>query len=207
MSRYFTTSHWIKLLRGLPPAGALLSTSSFQMLAELDEKAVRQALWRLNRKGIVKHVGDGWYTHAFATVRLEEIAAVLVQPSYVSLESRLAATGVTTQPSVELTCVTTRPTQVRKTPFGEIHYHSVARDYFWGFEIEVTANGLYTFLAHPEKALLDLVYLSRRRGTEVWIDLDFSRLDQLRLDEFAARFPATVRHQVDQLRQSRITVS
>jgi predicted transcriptional regulator of viral defense system len=204
MSRYFTTSDWVEMLGRLAPPGALLSTPSFQALTGLNEKAVRQALWRLNRKGIVTHVGGGWYTHAFAKVNLDEIAAVLVRPSYVSLETVLGWTGATTQPSAELTCITTAPSQLRQTPYGPIRYRSLARRYFWGFDIHVTANGLYTFHAHPEKALLDLLHLTSLSGGQVWLDLDFSRFDERRLNEYAEAFPSRVGHRLQQLRQLRL---
>lgn len=127
---YFTTARWIDFLRALPPEGSLLHVNSYRLLTRLDEKTLRQACWRLGRKGILTHLGGGWYTHAFARLAIEELAPVLVRPSYVSLEWVLAARGVTTQPSAYLTCVTTEPTQIRKTALGEMHYQS--RPIFFG---------------------------------------------------------------------------
>lgn len=167
-----------------------MHVNSYRLLTGLDEKALRQACWRLGRKGLLTHVGGGWYTHAFRQARLEEVAAVLVRPSYVSLESALVAAGVTTQPSAPLTCITTAAAQTRRTPLGEIHYHSIKPDLFWGFERRQTL-----LEAFPEKALLDLIYLARKSGDRVWLDIDPARLNAARLREFAARFPATVRQQ------------
>lgn len=192
MNRYFTTADWVELLRGLPPEGALLHGNSYRVLTKLDAKAVRQACWRLGRKGLLTHIGGGWYTHAFARAGIEEMAPLLVRPSYVSLESALFSAGVTTQPSAALTCVTTRPTQTRRTPFGEIQYHSIARELFFGFELRRSANRQTVLVAYPEKALLDWVYLARKAGDGLWLDLNASRIDRKRLEEFARRFPETV---------------
>lgn len=207
MSEYFTTQRWIEFLRGLPPHGALISALSIRVLTGLDEKTARQACWRMTRRGLLTHLGSGWYTHAFAKLSVAEASAPLVYPSYVSVESALAISGITTQPSASLTCVTTRPTQTRKTPLGTIHYHSISRDLFWGFDTKQSENGLYLFHAWPEKALLDLIYLSRRRGDRVWLDLDFHRVDSKRLAECAARFPASVAREVDHLRETRVLVA
>ncbi len=204
MKPYFTTRRWLELLRGLPPHGALLHASSIGLLAELNPKAARQAIWRMTGQGLLTHIGGGWYTHAFARLSIEEAAAVLVRPSYITVESALVAAGVTTQPSAALTCATLEPTQTRRTPLGGIHYHSIARSLFWGFDARISRNGLHTLVAWPEKALLDLIYLSRRRGDRVWLDLDFSRLDPRRLRECAARFPATVASELERLRESRV---
>lgn len=202
-SPYFTSRNWIELLRRLPPCGALVHVSSLRLLTGLDEATARQACWRMTKQGLLTHLGGGWYTHSFGKAAIEELAAALVQPSYVSLESALRKAGVTTQPSAALTCITLQPTQTRRTPLGEIRYHSIARDLYWGFEIKQSANGIYVFEAWPEKALLDLIYLSRRRGDRIWLDLDFKRLDPARLAECAARFPRAVAAELEELRDTR----
>ena len=201
---YVTTKHWLQILRELPSIGAILPGSSLRLLAGLDERAGRQALWRLGRAGLVTHLGQGWYTHGFAQPSLAEIAHVLVQPSYVSLETVLVQRGITTQPSAFLTSVTLEPTQRRATPLGEIHYRSLARHLFWGFQILRGPSQLPYLEAEPEKALLDLIYLSRRRGHGVWLDLDFERLDQARLNGYAERFPASVRATLAELKRTRV---
>ena len=200
--KYFTTADWVTRLRELPPEGAVLKGSSLRLWAGLDEKAGRQACWRLAKSGILTHLGDGWYTHAFAQPAIEEIGHLLVIPSYASLETVLAWRGVTTERAAIHTCVTTQPRQVRTTPLGGIHYHQLARPLFFGFERRRGPSGISWFEAHPEKALLDLLYLGGRgRRGAVWFDLDFTRLDPIRLDQYAERFPAATRRRLDDLRK------
>lgn len=208
MSRYFTTHRWIEVLRGLPPHGALLHSSAIPAMSGLDESSARQAAWRLGKAGLLTHLGAGWYTHAFAKLSIDEAAAVLAgRPSYISLESALLRHHVTTQSSVDLTCVTMASTQSRDTPLGAVSYRSISDDLFWGFEKTAGVNGLYVFEAWPEKALLDLIYLSRRQGEPVWLDLDFSKFDAKRLSDCAKRFPRSVARQLDELRETRLLVA
>ena len=204
---YVTTRHWLELLRGLAPAGAILHASSLRLFAGLDEKAGRQACWRLARTGLLTHLGQGWYTHIFAKPSVAEAAHPLVMPSYVSLETVLVNRGITTQPSVFHQCVTLQPTQQRRTPLGEIHYRHLKRELFFGFRPCAGPCGLPYFEAEPEKALLDLIYLSCRAGDRVWLDLDFARLDAGRLAEYATRFPASVRGALEELRETRVVMS
>ena len=207
MNRYFTTAQWIALLRGLPAKAAILDGGSLRTLTGLGEKAGRQACWRLNRAGLLTHLGNGLYTHVFAKPSVDELGHQLLIPSYVSLETVLARRGITTQPCVFHTCVTPRPTQTRETPLGEIHYHGIAPDLFFGFDRKRGPSGCVYLEAWPEKALLDLVYLERRAGRGIWIDLDFGALDGRRLDEAAERFPASVRREVAGLRRTHEVVS
>ena len=207
MRDYFTTAHWVELLRSLPREGALLHRNSYLLLTGLPDKTLRQALWRLGRQEVVTHLSGGWYTQTFRPATLDEASAVVVCPSYISLETVLQREGVTTQPSVDLTCVTTKPTVKRRTPLGTICYHSIAQNLFFGFERRITANGIWVYVAHREKALLDLIYLSGRTGSGVWLDFDFTRLNERRLTEYAKRFPDSVRAALKSLRQTHATVS
>ena len=204
---YFTTSRWLEVLRGLPPEGALLHQNSYRLLTGLPEKTLRQACWRLGRQGILTHVAGGWYTHAFRPATLDEASAVVVCPSYISLETVLQWRGVTTQPSTDLTCITTKPTETRRTPLGSIRYHTISRRLFFGFDKRRSANRLWVYEAHPEKALLDLIYLAGRTGSGIWMDFDFHRLDAARLAAYTARFPQFVGASLNRLRQTHVTVS
>jgi len=200
---YFTTSHWIALLSGLPSAGTYLNTSSLRTLSGLSEKAVRQACWRLSKTGLLRRAGAGWYVNSFRSAALEELGCLLVRPSYISLDWVLAATGATTQPCHVLTCVTTKPTVKKDTLFGSIEYRSLSENLFWGFRQRRSAAGVIIREAEPEKALLDLVYLSCRTREPIWLDIDFARLDRQKLAAYRARFPATVQRALARLHQER----
>jgi len=126
---------------------------------------------------------------------------LLVRPSYVSLDRVLSAARVTTQPCYVLTCVTTKPTTRRETPYGSIEYRSISRGLFWGFRPRRSPNGMTVLEAEPEKALLDLIYLSRRAGEPIWIDIDFGGLDRRKLEAYAARFPKSVQETIEPLRE------
>ena len=204
---YFTTPQWLTLLKGLPPSAAILHGASLRLLAGLDEKAGRQACWRLSQSGVLSHLGQGWYTHAFAQPSLAAAAHLLVLPSYASLETVLVKRQVTTQSCVVHQCITLAPAQKRRTPLGEIQYRHLSRSLFWGFSRRRTPEGLIYFEAEAEKALLDLVYLSRRCGDQVWLDLDFRKLDAVKLAEYASRFPDWVGKALETLRESRRVVS
>ena len=133
---------------------------------------------------------------------LEEIGCLLVRPSFISLDRVLAHHGATTQPCHVLTCVTTKPTTQRVTPLGRIKYHSISTKLFWGFRRRTSPNGLTILEAEPEKALLDLIYLSRRTGDFITIDIDFARLNACKLAAYARRFPRTVQRAIEPLRQA-----
>jgi len=197
--KYFTTRDWIGLLGRLPPQSALLNLSSLRTLTGLTDRAVRQACWRLSGAGLLRPLGSGWYANSLRAACAEEIGGVLVRPSYVSLDSVLSAARITTQPCFVLTCVTIRQTTRRETPFGRIEYRSVSRNLYWGFRRRQSPNGLIYFEAEPEKALLDLLYLSRRTGEPLWIDLDLTRLDRPKLDAWAQRFPCSVARALQRL--------
>lgn len=207
MTAYFTTARWLELLRSLPKEGALLHRNSYFLLTGMADKTVRQALWRLGRQGVVTHLSGGWYTQTFRPATLDEASSVIVCPSYISLETVLQREGITTQPSVDLTCVTTKPTATRCTPLGRIRYHSIAENLFFGFERRITANGIWVYEARPEKALLDLIYFGTRTGAGVWLDFDFNRLNEKRLAEYARRFPDSVGTALESLRHTNAAMS
>ena len=116
--------------------------------------------------------------------------------AYLSLETVLRDSGVSTQSPRVLTCVTTgRPGEFQAKSLA-IVFRRISRDLFWGFHEERTLYGKYN-AADPEKALLDWVYLGRQTGTTIHADeLDLHRLDQNKLLQYAARFPSSVKHQI-----------
>ena len=89
------------------------------------------------------------------------VANQLVSPSYVSLQSALAYYGLIPEDVPNVTSITSRKrTKIFHTPFGNFSYHSIQHNLFTGFHLQEVSHSQKVFLARPEKALLDLIYLT-----------------------------------------------
>jgi predicted transcriptional regulator of viral defense system len=89
----------------------------------------------------------------------EQLANLLVRPSYVSLERALSIHGLIPEAVPNVQSVTTgRPTQI-DTLAGSFTYRHVKRTWFFGYR-EMSVGGGTALVASGEKALLDLVYFS-----------------------------------------------
>jgi predicted transcriptional regulator of viral defense system len=88
------------------------------------------------------------------------ISNALKAPSYVSLQSALSWHGLIPEFVPAITAVTTARPQILPTPLGRFEYRHISSDLFWGFQrVELPARQ-EAFVADPEKAFLDLVYLT-----------------------------------------------
>ena len=91
------------------------------------------------------------------------IACELYRPAYVSLEYALARYGIIPERVADVTCVTTRKTMVIENMFGTFRYQHLKSGCFTGFIAEKDEAGLTYYLAAPEKAVVDFIYLNRQR--------------------------------------------
>ncbi|MDO8880312.1 MAG: type IV toxin-antitoxin system AbiEi family antitoxin domain-containing protein [Coriobacteriia bacterium] len=97
-----------------------------------------------------------------------EVANLLVRPSYVSLESALSYHGVIPEAVFTATSVTSARADEFLTPLGAYSFRHIASRFFWGYTTE-TVSGAESFVARPEKALLDLVYLRPGAGARSFL--------------------------------------
>jgi len=64
----------------------------------------------------------------------------------------------------------------------------------WGFSKKATRYGSYP-IAEPEKAILDCVYLSLKKGVVPALDeFDLSEINRHQLLDYGQRFPSIVYH-------------
>jgi len=183
---------WQDLLNLL---GNVTLFESSMLVAGKDSPAeVRRQISRWVASGRLSQLRRGLYALAQPHARERPdplaLASRLHRPSYVSLQSALAYHGVIPEAVPVVTSVTTgRPRRFR-TPFGEFVYRHVHPGLFWGYEEVSLGPGQPSYVALPEKALLDLLHLTpgtvRRRFL---IELRFSsgQLDPVRLEQFARR--------------------
>ena len=118
----------------------------------------------------------------------------IYKPSYISLHSVLAFYGIIPEAVTQITAVSSLKTAGFQNDFGVYTYKKVREDLFFGYELKPFGDKSILF-AHPEKALLDLLYLfpfydSSEELDDLRLDEDYiaNELDCRRLDEYAARF-------------------
>ncbi len=131
------------------------------------------------KQGLLLRLRQEWY--AFPDMLKEPdfarfVAERIYRPSYISLHSALSFYGLIPEAVVRITSVSALKTVSFENDFGQYSYQSVKPSCFFGYEPRQTMNGRSFMLAHPEKALLDLLYLYPQYNTE-------EDIEELRLDE------------------------
>jgi len=136
---------------------------------------------RLVKRGLASKIADGIIS--FTDDRFI-IATQLVEPSYISMTSALYLQELILQAPSYVECITTHGTK----RILEIEYHKIHPKLFFGYERKERGQS-YIFLATPEKAVLDMVYLGLLYPLiqqEV-----LPRLNKERLLNYAKRFKET----------------
>ncbi|MCU0857903.1 MAG: hypothetical protein MUC65_05815 [Pontiellaceae bacterium] len=88
------------------------------------------------------------------------LANQIKEASYVSLQSALSYYGLIPEYVPVITSVTTGRPERFETAIGGFLFKHVKKEFFSGYISEKLADGQSAFLATPEKALLDLIYLT-----------------------------------------------
>jgi predicted transcriptional regulator of viral defense system len=113
------------------------------------------------------------------------IANRLVTGSYVSLETALRHYNLIPEHVAVITSLTTGRPGEWKNEFGRFIYRHIQPRYFFGIQYRLIVGGQYIYIAYPEKALLDLIYLRKEGDSPEFIfslrlqnleELDLSRL-------------------------------
>jgi len=140
------------------------------LAGDVDSVHVRRQLGRWVKAGKVYQLRRGLYALAPPYQQIKPhpflVANQLVRPSYISLQSALAYYGLIPEYVPVTTSVTSDRPQEVSTPLGEYQFKRVKKDRFFAFDLEDVGDGQSAYLAEPEKALLDLVYL-RTGGEEI----------------------------------------
>jgi predicted transcriptional regulator of viral defense system len=160
----------------------------------------RNNLGRWVQEGKLIHLRQGMY--AFSGSKKENdaplsFAGKIYTPSYISLHSALSFYGIIPEGVVQITSVTARKTAFFENALGQFSYQSMKPELIFGYTKEISRiNPFYSlYLAFPEKALLDLLYLypqyqSDQDMQELRLDVDYMKeeFNWARLDDYAQRF-------------------
>jgi predicted transcriptional regulator of viral defense system len=150
----------------------------------IDSFNVRKQLSRWTASGKIYQLRRGLYSlaqpyqksvpHPFFS------ANRLVAGSYVSLQSALAYFGMIPEFVPTTTSVTTAHPITYRTPIGQYDFRHIQVRWFHSYHRKDLGNNQWAFIATPEKALLDLVYLQPGGDEEDYLhSLRLQAMDQL----------------------------
>lgn len=166
------------------------------LAGDVDPDHVRRQLSRWTSAGRIDQLRRGLYMLAppYQVVKPHPflIANRMVAGSYVSLQSALAHYGLIPEyvPTV-LSTTSARPNKWQ-TPLGQFVYRHIQIDYLRGYQTMELAREQSALVARPEKAVLDLVYLTPGADNEEYLRglrlQNLAQIDPLALKEMAEVF-------------------
>ena len=171
------------------------SIADIEKITGVSRKSIYVTLNRLVEKGILERIGTGIYRLFTAKVSVEKIAGSLYMPNYLSFESALSRYGILNLVPYTLTFATSRKTKRSVIEGRDVEFRQIKKDLFWGYEMQ---GGIY--VARPEKAFLDLVYLASRGIASIDLDeINLKKLSMTTVKEFSKRYPEYTRVYLNKL--------
>lgn len=149
--------------------------------------AIASFLHRHTKKGRLLKLRSGLYTLTAEPAPEFLIANKLYEPSYISLETALSFHRLKPETVYAITSVTTRKTKTFDVSSYTFPYHHIKRSAFTGYG-PINYQGITIFMAEPEKALVDHLYLRIIKGRDLPTTLDgvFDRLRKDRINKAKA---------------------
>lgn len=169
--------------------------AGFLLAGDAQPEDVRRQLSRWVKAGRLYQLRRGLYALAppFQKVKPHPfvIANRMVHGSYVSCQSALAHYGLIPETVPVVVSVSTGRPGRWETPLGTFEFRHVKPELLFGYRQVELGGGAQAFLATPEKALLDLIYLHPGADSPAYLgELRLQNLDRLDpdvLDSLAAR--------------------
>lgn len=177
----------------------LINNAYLRLTAE-NSQAFKNQLRRWVLSGKVLRLRRGLYILAEEDRKIKPsrayISRELYSPSYVSMEYALAFYGLIPERVADMTCISTKKTVEFQNVFGRFVYQHVQEKCFTGFTEMKDESGLSYYMALPEKAIIDFIYLNMglfKTNINLTVKGSFrlqnmETLDRRKLRQYAALF-------------------
>lgn len=159
--------------------------SSLLLSGNINPQIVRLQLTRWVNSGRIYQLRRGLYSIAPPFQKTKPhpflIANHLQRASYVSLQSALAFYDMIPEAVNVTVSITAGRPEWLVTPLGIFEFHHIKPDFLFGYQM-TDLRGQEAFVATPEKALLDLIYLQPEGESLNYLcELRLQNLDRLDL--------------------------
>lgn len=156
-----------------------------EILNKFEYQNPNDKILRLKSQGILTSLKKGLYLYhplVQSRVSQENIANLLMGPSYVSLDYALSFWGVIPERVYTITSVTTKRSKLFQTSSGDFQYCFIPPKLFcFGVEIQTIDKNSF-LIASKEKALCDKVFLSKKVGLQSKQEMIEFLQEDLRVD-------------------------
>ena len=154
--------------------------------------AIKVQLSRFVQKGYITRIKRGIY--CFDPTHIDELSlsTILYAPSYVSLETALHYYGIIPDIPQVVTAISPSTTKCIQTHWGTYRYTKIKQSLFFGYEyISSRHSPAHIHMAHPEKALLDYLYI-RHLTSVADLRLELAGFDSARYIRYKQYYPQWV---------------
>jgi len=190
-TKRISTIELIKKLQSLDKG--YFTMADMQKITGLSRDSLKVAINRLIDKEVLTRIKRGVYQLGLSPVDVPKVANQLYYPSYLSFESALSRYGILSQIPYTQTFATTKRSKKMTLWETEVEFRQLKKELFFGYKMD---DEMY--VAEPEKALLDQLYMvSRGRGNLNIKELDLKEINKKLLEKYARQFPAYIKKLVD----------
>ena len=174
---------FLKIVGNLP-----LIETEYLLAGVSNPGAVEVQISRWQKTGKLIQLKRGVYllSESYRKTDISEyyIASVLKKPSYLSLEKALEYHGMIPEAVRVFTSVTTKSPTSFTSKLGTFDYRHIKNSLFWGYD-SMELNKQTVFIASPEKALLDFLYLKKVKVSLGYVEeLRLQNLEKFNPDRF-----------------------
>ena len=145
-------------------------TGAYLKMIGLDDQKFKNQLVRWQKRGKIIKLKRNVYilneNDRYMHPSRHFISYEMYKPSYVSLAYALSYYGIIPEKVADITCITTKKTAYFKNVYGTFVYQHIKENCYTGFIQQTDEAQLPFFMALPEKAVVDFVYLNLHRFTD-----------------------------------------
>ncbi len=194
-TKRLTTMEFIRKLQALDRG--FFTTADLEKITGLERNSLKVSLNRMVKKEVLTRLKRGVYQLSLNMVDVKKVANQLYYPSYFSFESALSQYGILSQIPYTQTFATTKKSKKMTIWNTEVEFTQLKKDLYFGYKLE---KGIY--IAEPEKALLDQLYMvSRGKRTLNIEELDLRNINKSIFEEYAQKYPSYIGDLLDQVRK------
>lgn len=175
-----------------------LTSKEIARLLEIKPASRNVTLSRLVKRKVLRRLRRSLYEVILKPSDILEAANSIYQPSYLSFTYCLGKLGLLNQIAYELEFATPKKTKRMELRNRTVIFRQIAKKLFFGYVLRDNI-----FIAQPEKALLDTLYIKSKGLTGInETELNLKSLSKKKLLSMSKKFPLSVQKEAKRIMRS-----